>query len=177
MMQEYLLEHGTEKDIDELGQLYDDINDYLAAHINYPGWRKEIYPVRETAITGVDQHNLYVVRDNGKIAGSVILNHEPENGYSNAVWKYDGNYSDILVVHTLVVHPDYLKRGIGTDIMRNAIDLAVRMGMRSMRLDVYEKNSPAIKLYEKHGFEYIDKVDLGYGIYGLDWYLLYEKLL
>jgi RimJ/RimL family protein N-acetyltransferase len=44
-------------------------------------------------------------------------------------------------------------------------------------LDVYEGNIPAISLYEKYGFKYIDTVDLGLGNYGLDWFRLYEKLL
>ena len=34
------------------------------------------------------------------------------------------------------------------------------------KLDVYEKNEPAIRLYQKCGFQYIDTVDLGYGKYG-----------
>jgi len=42
---------------------------------------------------------------------------------------------------------------------------------------VYENNFPAISLYEKCGFEYVDTVDLGFGNYGLDWFKLYEKLV
>ena len=49
--------------------------------------------------------------------------------------------------------------------------------MKAIRLDVYEKNIPAIRLYERTGFEYIDTVDLGYSMYGLDLYQLYQRLL
>ncbi len=48
---------------------------------------------------------------------------------------------------------------------------------KSIRLDVYEGNIPAIRLYEKCGFEYVNTVDLGLGNYGLKWFKLYEKLL
>lgn len=51
------------------------------------------------------------------------------------------------------------------------------MKMKAVRLDVYEKNQPAIQLYKSFGFQYIDTVDLGYGMYGLDWFQLYQKLL
>jgi len=44
-------------------------------------------------------------------------------------------------------------------------------------LDVYEGNIPAIKLYEKCGFKYMDTVDLGLGRYGLNWFRLYERML
>lgn len=32
---------GTEDDVDEVSALYDELNDYLESHVNYPGWRKE----------------------------------------------------------------------------------------------------------------------------------------
>ncbi len=49
--------------------------------------------------------------------------------------------------------------------------------MQALRLDVYENNYPAINLYEKFNFKYIDTVDLGLEEYGLKWFKLYEKLL
>lgn len=55
--------------------------------------------------------------------------------------------------------------------------LAKREGMEAIRLDVGVDNLPAKRLYEKHGSELIDKVDLGYGEYGLPWFNLFEKIL
>ena len=37
------------KDIDMLAKLYDDLNDYLDLHTNYPGWKKSVYPTRSNA--------------------------------------------------------------------------------------------------------------------------------
>jgi hypothetical protein len=39
------IETGKTEDINELEKLYNDLNDYLAEHINYPGWKKGIYHV------------------------------------------------------------------------------------------------------------------------------------
>jgi len=47
--------------------------------------------------------------------------------------------------------------------------------MKSVRLDVYEGNTAAIRAYEKCGYTYIDTVDIGLGCYGLHWFKLYEK--
>ena len=52
----FIIEPGTYADIDELEKLYNELNDYLAATINYPGWIKGIYPIREDAVAG--RHNL-----------------------------------------------------------------------------------------------------------------------
>lgn len=177
MQKNLIFELGTEQDIDEIGQLYDDINDFMANTINYPCWRKGVYPVRENAERGIRDQNLYVIRDKGRIAGTVILRHEPEPGYEQVTWNYKGDYKDILVIYTLAVHPDYLKQGIGTSLMNHIIELARSCNIKAIRLDVYESNLPAIKLYEKCGFEFMGLVDLGYGKYGLDFFKLYEKLL
>ena len=177
VMTKFIIESGIPADIDELERLYDDLNDYLGATTNYPGWIKGIYPIRECAVTGIQDNNLYVVRYNGKIAGSIILDHHPDEAYNNVRWKINADYSHIFVIRTFVVHPSFLKMGIGRALMDFSFELALRSGIKSIRLDVYENNLPAISLYDKYGFEYIDAVDLGFGNYGLDWFKLYEKLV
>ena len=93
----FIIEPGSLADIDELERLYDELNDHLSATINYPGWIKGIYPVRENAAAGVDDNSLFVARCDGRIAGSVILDHQPEKAYENIVWKIDADYSYIFV--------------------------------------------------------------------------------
>ena len=173
----FVIESGTTADIDELEKLYDDLNDYLSATTNYPGWIKGIYPIREDAVAGIENNTLFVVRHDGKIAGSIILDHHPDEAYNNVRWKIEADYSRIFVIRTFVVHPSFLKMGIGRVLMDYSFELAQQSGIKSIRLDVYENNLPAISLYEKCGFEYIDTVDLGFGNYGLDWFKLYEKLV
>ena len=172
-----IFELGKERDIDELEQLYDDLNDYLESGVNYPGWKKGIYPVRQNAIDGIANGNLYVARQDRKIVGSVILSHVPEPAYHKAKWQFETDYSDVLVIYTFVVHPDFMKCCVGRSLIDFAIEHGIKSKAKAIRLDVYEGNVPAIKLYEKCGFKYIDKVDLGLGSYGLDWFKLYEKLL
>ncbi len=171
------IEKGCLRDIDELEGLYNDLNDYLEAHINFPGWKKGIYPVKETALQGIKEGNLFVARNDKQIMGSVILRHEPEPAYDKADWKTDLEYKDIFVVYTFAVHPLYLKQGVGKAMMDFIIQYSKENNIRAIRLDVYEKNTPAICLYKTYGFQYIDTVDLGYSEYGLDKFQLYQKLL
>lgn len=168
---------GTIADVEELAALYDTLNDHLAETTNYPGWKKGVYPIREDAQKAAEEETLFVYILDGKIAGSVILNHEPEEGYQNAAWLVDAEYQDITVIHTLVVHPAYLNRGIGRELIKFALAYAKEQNQKSVRLDVSEGNLPAIALYEKCGFQYIAKADLGYASYGLPYFLLYEYVL
>lgn len=172
-----IIEKGKIDDIDEIEALYNELNDALKQGINYPGWKKGVYPVRENAVKGISENNLYVVKINNKIVGSLILNHEPEQGYETVKWLCDAEYNKIFVIRTFIVHPQYFKKGIGMKMMNFAEETARISKMSSMRLDVFENNIPAIKLYEKYGFQYIDTIDLGLGEYGLDWFRVYEKIL
>lgn len=73
------------------------------------------------------------------MVGSVILNHKQAEGYSGAGWQYDGEYNEVLVVH-----PAFAKSGIGVRLPFFAESLGHRNNMNAIRLDVYEKNTPAI---------------------------------
>lgn len=174
---ELSIEKGTLQDVDELEKLYDDLNDFLASHINYPGWKKNVYPARNTAVEGIVEGNLFVARSEGKIVGTVILRHRPESAYALANWHTDWDYSEILVIYTLAVHPKYLNKHVGKQIMDYILDYARQIKIKAIRLDVYQKNTPAIRLYESCGFQYIDTVDLGYSEYGLDLFKLYQRIM
>ena len=106
-----------------------------------------------------------------------MMEDQPDKAYENVKWKIALDSSHIFVIHAFVVHPSFLKIGVGHALMDYSLELAQSSGIKSVRLDVYEKNLPAISLYEKCGFEYIDTVDLGLGHYGLEWFKLYEKII
>lgn len=176
-MKELKIVPGTAGDIDEIADLYDAVNEYLESHINYPGWSKGVYPNRLDAKQGVEEGTLYIVSLEGKIIGSIMINQHQENGYESAPWKTRVQPDEAGVIHTLLVHPDYVKSGIGQALLEFAEKKAAKEGRKVIRLDVYEKNIPAIRLYDRMGYEYIGSADLGYGSYGLDWFRLYEKPL
>lgn len=171
---EYKIQLGVAQDIEELEQLYDALNDYLQDTINYPGWKKGIYPTRAEAENGIQEQNLFVLRYGDAIAGSVIVNNHSEAGYADASWRVECKEDEAMVIHTLAVHPQYMQKGVAALLMEHACRYAQIRGMRALRLDVYEKNSPAIHLYQSCGYQYIGKADLGLGQYGLDTFLLYE---
>ncbi len=168
---------GMKKDINEIEQLYNDINDHLASTNNYPGWLKGVYPVRENAESGIEKQCLYVAEYNNRIVGSIILLNEPEQAYLPVQWMQNLDYKEVSVIHTFLVHPEYQGKGIAREMLNFAEAVGREMNIKSLRLDVYENNLPAISLYEKSGFCYIDTVDLGLGNYNLHWFKLYEKLL
>lgn len=172
-----VIERGKVDDLDEVEALYNSLNDYLDKETNYPGWKKGIYPIREDGAKGIRSGDLYIARHRGAIVASMILNHIAEVAYDKVIWKEDLDYQFVFLVRTFLVHPDYLKQGIGSKFLDYAINYGKISGMKSIRLDVFENNRPAINLYEKKGFEYIGNVDLGLESYGLNSFCLYELTL
>ncbi len=173
----FVVSKGTTDDIDQLEQLYLDLTDYLEKGINYPGWSQKRYPVRQTAIDGVANSHLYVLKISNNIAGSIILSHEPEAAYSQVKWEIEANDRDIIVLRTLAVHPAYMKSGVAKALLDYAREYAVQHKMKAIRLDAFIDNVPAIALYEKCQYQYRGTVDLGLNIPGLQWFKLYEMIL
>lgn len=166
------------EDLDEIERFYDEVSEYLEQHINYCGWEKGLYPNRDTAIAGVEENSLFVGCEGGRIAGSMILRHRPEEAYAEADWHISPDYSEIFVIYTFAVHPDFQQKGVGRQFMEFILSYAREQKMKAVRLDVYEENVPAIRLYESCGFEYIDTVDLGLGeLCGLERFRLYQRIL
>lgn len=172
-----IIKRAEESHLDEIENLYNELNDYFASTVNYPGWIKHIYPIRETAIKGIEEQNLYIAYVNDMIVGSMILNHISEEAYNQVQWLIDAEDKDILVVRTLVVHPTFLKRKIGASLLEFTKQHAKNKSLKSIRLDVSVNNTPAITLYEKMGYRYIDTVDLGLPYEHLKWFKLYELLI
>lgn len=168
---------GTNTDVDKLEELYDELNDYLENSINYPGWKKGVYPIREDAVNGIKEGILYVAIINDQIVGSIILSHKPEPAYFDVIWQRELSYSNVFVIYTFVVHPKYFNQGIGEALIKFAKEHGIKNNVEALRLDVSEGNLPAINLYEKCSFKYMGTVDLGLENYGLKWFRVYEKLI
>jgi len=68
--------------------------------------------------------------------------------------------------------------GVGKALLEHAAVLGKKQGVKAIRMDTYEENLPAVRLYEKCGFKYMGMVDLGLEeIYGLKWYKVFERVL
>jgi ribosomal-protein-alanine N-acetyltransferase len=60
---------------------------------------------------------------------------------------------EVADVHRIVVEPRSRRRGIGTDLVREGLEIVRQLGVREVILDVAYHNEPAIGLYQQLGFE------------------------
>lgn len=60
-------------------------------------------------------------------------------------------------IYNVAVSPDYRNEGLGSKILDEAIDFAMKSKVSEIYLEVRESNIPAIMLYTKKGFEIVGK--------------------
>lgn len=162
----------------EVSDFFERVHDALETGTNHPGWVRGLYPTAANALAAYESGSLFLLREADGIAGVVILNHDPEEAYSRAEWGAELSYDDVLVVHTLAIHPEKTGRGLGALMMQKAEEYARQTGIRAMRLDAWEHNAPANRLYPAAGYVLRGTVDFGLERpKELRNFHLYEKLL
>lgn len=96
-------------------------------------------------ITG-EQSEIYVAIKDGKIVGSGSIKLKRSRHYQDP--EYHAYLGFMFVPET------YRGKGINKLIMTALLDWAKRRGLTEIRLTVYSDNAPAIRAYEKAGFDH-----------------------
>lgn len=141
------------------------------------GWKRDIYPSQEFLKDCLNNQELYIGEINGRIASAMILNHNYNDEYKGIEWLISVNDEELLVIHTLGVNPQFSGKGLAKEMVKYAIDHAREEGIKSVRLDVWEANILAEKVYLNVGFEYRDTIQMYYADTGYRNYKIFEYKL
>lgn len=147
-----MIRKGTEKDIPAVAAIYEASHGEEAAGRTTTGWLPGIYPVRATAEDALAREELYVLEEDGQILGAAKINRRQEEVYAQADWLHTAGEDEVLVLHTLVIHPGAKGRGLGKQFVAFYEDLARAMGCTVVRMDTNQRNTAARSLYQKLGY-------------------------
>ena len=147
-----MIRRAVERDIDAVERQYAEILDFEQEHGSRTNWKAGVYPTRAVAEQGVADGSRSVMEEDGSLCASMLLNHVQLDVYASIAWKYAAEPEKVLVIHTLCVPPSQAGKGIGSRMVRFALEEAARRGCEVMRLDTWEHNEPAASLYRKLGF-------------------------
>ncbi len=160
--------------LDDAAHLYDKATAYLSEHINYPLWEPGIYPSRASAAAAINVGTLYICTDKDTPVGVFVLNADPQGDYSVGEWTRELTEGEYLIIHAFATDPDEYGHGVGTAMVKYAVDLARNKGFKAVRLDVVPDNTPARHLFERCGFTFAGEKDLARGIAEIPRFALYE---
>ncbi|MBQ0001309.1 MAG: GNAT family N-acetyltransferase [Clostridiales bacterium] len=168
---------ATEQDIDGVAVIYDAVHTEEENGRTTTGWRREIYPLRETAVQGVKDGDLFVLEVDGKVAATAKINQEQVPIYADGEWEYPAEPSEVMVLHTLAVLPSEMGKSYGPAFVDYYEKYALQHGCPYLRMDTNERNVKARKLYKKLGYKEIGILPCKFnGIPGVNLVLLEKKL-
>ena len=143
----------------------------------HPGWEKGVYPADAFLKESLAAGELYALRADGKIIAAMVLNHQCNDGYNGTKWNVEAAVDEITVIHALGVLPQVHGQGVAPQMVEAAIQIARAKQQKAIRLDVLGGNIPALKLYEKFGFQYHRTVQMFYEDTGWTEYKIYEFII
>ena len=156
---------------------YHSMIDAMAGSTVYVGWKKDIYPAPEFLKNAIDRGELYLAFEGDTIVAAMVFNHDCNESYANFRWQTEAEPSEVMVIHALGVHPAYSGKGYAKALVRKAIHLAREGGIKAIRLDVLEGNTPAEQLYLGFGFQYMTTLRMYYEDTGWTNFRLYELVI
>lgn len=151
-MSHRIIKAKTIGDVDSVANIYELIHQQEESGIVSIGWKREIYPTRETALKAICKDSLFIMCIDDKVVASAIIDqHQPE-GYSSVEWFYKAQDNKVGVLHTLVVHPNFIGRGLGKEFVAFFETYCRDLEYDVVRLDTQVKNIRPFNLYPKLGY-------------------------
>lgn len=153
-----MIRKATVEDIEEVTSIYDELHNAEEAGEIVIGWKRNVYPTRNTAEKAFEQGELFVYESNGKVIASAIINHNQCECYQNANWSEVVADDKVLVLHTMTVNPQCFHLGIGQKIVAFFERLASERNCKWVRLDTQTKNVNPRSFYPKVGYTEVEVV-------------------
>ena len=172
-----MIRKAAMKDIDGIEEIYNRVLDMEECGKASIGWQRGVYPTRDTAVQALQRGDLFVYEDNGQLIASAIINHHQMDSYRLGHWRVEATENEVMMLHTLVVDPQFFGRGIGREFVEYYEQYAKENDCTDLRMDTQEKNHAARNLYHCLGYEEIGIVPCDFnGIKGISLVLLEKKL-
>ena len=151
---------ATIQDYGSILAFYDDVIDHTPDISQYARWCKGKHPTAECIRAYIDEGSMYLYREKDAIVGAMAITMYQGEDYHAIDWTQQVTDNKVAVIHILAVSPDTQSKGIGSEMIREAIHLAHSRDMKAIRLDALASNTPAHRLYERLDFEYRGKQHL-----------------
>lgn len=128
------------------------------------------YPNTDTIINDINNHEAYVLEDNGEVIATAMIskNIEPTYNYIEGKWLQNNPY---LVVHRIAIKNNQKGKGLAKVILDEA--LKIHPNFPSIRMDTHDDNLSMQRFLIKYGFTYCGTIYLE----SKDTRRAYEKLL
>ena len=168
---------GTAPDLPVAAEIYEEILAREEEGPIYTNWQRGRYPTLEDARRAQQAGTLYVGQENGVLWGVVNLNGIQLPEYDQIPWSLPAERDEVGVIHTLCIRPGLAGRGLAKEMVAFCEETARRQGKRVMRLDTWEGNLPANRMYPRLGYRFAGGTEFNFQGYIREILNCYEKQL
>ncbi len=147
-----MIRKAVSSDIDLVAEIYEKILTEEEAGRTTTGWKRGIYPTRQTAMDAFASESLYVLEEDGQVLAVGRIDRNQLPAYADADWMFPASDEEVLVLHTLVVDPAAKGQGRGRAFMHFYEDAANTLGCKCLRIDTNVRNLRARRLYQSLGY-------------------------
>ena len=154
------LYQATFEDDDAIMAFYDDVTARTPDISLHARWSKGKHPTAVGIRAYIKEGSMYLYKEQGIIVGAMAVTMYQGVDYHAIEWSQQVPDDKVAVIHILAVNPDRQGSGVGSEMVREAIRLARKNGMKAVRLDALASNTPAHSMYKRLGFEYRGKQHL-----------------
>ena len=168
---------ATAADLNGSTAIYDAILDREEAGPVYTNWQRGKYPTTDTARQALEAGTLYVGQEDGFLWGVVNLNGIQLPEYDAIPWTIPAEREQVAVIHTLCIHPAASGQGRAKQMVTFCEEEARRQGKTVMRLDTWEGNLPANRMYPALDYRYAGAAEFFFQGFIREILNCYEKAL
>lgn len=148
---------GRMEELEELYQFYEDVCAFQSRDQYGPSWTIGIYPCREDLQQRLQNHEMYLLKEEGRIASAMVLTDQEDPDYLDTEFPSHARPEEVMVLHLFAVHPQFRGRHLSEFMLKEMIHLAEKRNKKAIHLDVIMGNDRAEWLYEKMGFQIAEK--------------------
>lgn len=173
-----IIREAIKNDLKEAMTFYNIMCEELGKEDHLPDGSKGGFPSEAMVAEAIENKQLYIGKEDGKIMAAYIMNHYCDAAYDTVKWQIDAAKEQISVMHALRVLPQYSGKGYATRLVEHAIEIAKQKKQKAIRLDCLEVKPVPQKMYRAFGFRDIDIVEIYYKDIGEPRkFILFEKVL
>lgn len=147
-----MIRKATAADLAGIGAIYEAVFDKEDEGPVYTNWLRGTYPSVENARQVLEAGTLYVGEEDGVLWGVVNLNGIQLPEYDAIPWSIPAEREEVGVIHTLCIHPARSGKGLAKKMALFCEETARAQGKTVIRLDTWEGNVPANRLYPSLGY-------------------------
>jgi GNAT superfamily N-acetyltransferase len=142
--------------LEDLEDIMDIIKETITEMHSYNNYQwDENYPKEKDFINDIQNGCLFAAERQGKLVGFLCVNKIEPVEYSELNWSSN---EEVMVVHRMSVNPASRRRGIGTELMSFAEELALRSNVRYLKTDTYSTNTNMNALFVKCGYKLVGEM-------------------